>query len=122
MRKRFRVVLDGEVYEIEIEVEEGAGDLEAFLQAFKTGVVKRVSAEVQAAEPLKGAVPAPITGRVVRVNVRSGERVEHGTVVAILEAMKTRVEVRAGRSGVVRSVLVKEGDVVKQGQPLLVIE
>jgi urea carboxylase len=66
-------------------------------------------------------VPAPITGRVVEVRVKVGDRVERGMAVAVLEAMKARVEVKASRSGVVREVLVREGEVVKQGQPLLVL-
>jgi biotin carboxyl carrier protein len=122
VRKLFRVVLDGELYEVEVEIEEGVGDLEALLRAFKTGVVRRVTAEAAAAGAAgPGAVPAPITGRVVEVRVKVGDRVERGMAVAVLEAMKARVEVKASRSGVVREVLVREGEVVKQGQPLLVL-
>jgi len=122
MVKKFRVVLDGELYEVEVDIEEGLSDLEALLQAFKTGVVKRITTEVTTVSAIEGAVPAPITGRVVEVRVRNGEHVERGTTVAVLEAMKTKVEVKANRSGVVRDILVKEGEVAKQGQPLLILE
>jgi len=121
VRKLFRVILDGELYEVEVEIEEGVNDLEALLRAFKTGVVKRVTAETAAVSAVPGAVPAPMTGRVVEVKVKSGDRVERGTTLVILEAMKARVEVKANRSGVVREVLAKEGEVVKQGQPLVVL-
>ena len=122
MVKKFRVVLDGELYEVEVDIEEGLSDLEVLLQAFKTGVVKRITTEVTTVSAIEGAVPAPITGRVVEVRVRNGEHVERGTTVAVLEAMKTKVEVKANRSGVVRDILVKEGEVAKQGQPLLILE
>jgi|YelNatPaOPRAMG01_1025707.scaffolds.fasta_scaffold00443_8 biotin carboxyl carrier protein len=122
MVKKFRVVLDGELYEVEVDIEEGLSDLEALLQAFKTGVVKRVTTEAAAAATAEGAVPAPITGRVVEVRVKNGDHVERGTTVAVLEAMKTKVEVKANRSGVVRDILVKEGEVARQGQPLLILE
>ncbi len=119
MRKRFRVVLDGEVFEVEVEVAE-PGDLEAVLRAFRTGVVRRVTVEAPSPRGLReGAILAPITGRVVEVRVRPGDRVEQDSVVAVLEAMKARIEVRAGRSGTVAEVLVSEGSVVKQGQPLI---
>lgn len=121
MVKKFRVILDGELYEVEVDIEEGVSDLEALLQAFKTGVVKSVTAEAVAAGTVEGGVPAPITGRVVEVRVKRGDRVERGTTVAVLEAMKTKVEVKANKSGVVQEVLVKEGSVVKQGQPLLIL-
>lgn len=121
VRKLFRVVLNGELYEVEVEIEEGVSDLEALLRAFRTGVVKRVTAETAMASAAPGAVPAPITGRIIEMRVKSGDRVERGVTVAILEAMKARVEVKANRSGVVQEVLVREGEVVKQGQPLLVL-
>lgn len=121
MRKRFRVVLDGELYEVEVELAE-PGDIEALLQAFRTGVVKRVTTEVSAARVVEGVVPAPITGRVVEVRVRPGDEVERGSIVAVLEAMKTRVEVRAGSAGKVRAVLVREGAAVRQGDPLVALE
>jgi len=43
LRRRFRVVLDGEVYEVEVEVEEGLSDLETLLRSLQTGVVRSVS-------------------------------------------------------------------------------
>lgn len=119
-KKKFRVVLDGEMYEVEVEIEEPA-NLESLLQAFKTGVVKRVSAEVSEAKMVAGAIPSPITGRVVEVRVKPGDEVNRDMVVAVLEAMKTRVEVKATREGVVREVLVSEGVTVKQGQPLIIL-
>jgi len=122
MVKKFRVVLDGELYEVEVDIEEGLSDLEALLQAFKTGVVKRVTTEAAAAAIVEGAISAPITGRVIEVRVKSGDHVERGMTVAVLESMKTKVEVKANRSGVVRGVLIKEGEVAKQGQPLLILE
>ena len=122
MMKKFRVVLDGELYEVEVDIEEGLSDLEALLQAFKTGVVKRVATEAATVSTIEGAVPAPITGRVVEVRVKNGDHVERGMTVAVLEAMKTKVEVKANMIGVVRNVLVKEGEVAKQGQPLLILE
>jgi len=48
--------------------------------------------------------------------------VEDGTVVVIIEAMKMENELRALRRATVVSVLVREGDNVQGGQPLLVLE
>ena len=121
MRRRFKVVVDGEVYEVEVEIREGSSDLEMLLQALRTGVVRRVSTEASPEEMVAGAVQAPITGKVVSVEVHAGEAVKRGDLLVVLEAMKTRVEVRAPKDGRVKEVLVNKGSVVKQGQPLLVL-
>lgn len=115
------MVIDGELYEVEVELKEGTGDVEALLQAFRTGVVRRVSAEVAPRGAIEGGITAPITGRVVEIRVKAGDHIERGTLVAVLEAMKTRVEVKASKSGTVKHVLVKEGDTIKQGEPLIVM-
>ncbi|RLG75957.1 MAG: acetyl-CoA carboxylase biotin carboxyl carrier protein subunit, partial [Thermoprotei archaeon] len=39
-----------------------------------------------------------------------------------LESMKMELEIRAGRSGKVKEVLVKEGDSVRTGQPIIALE
>ena len=50
-----------------------------------------------------------------------GDKVEKDTVVAIIEAMKVMNEIKAEKSGVVKAVLVENGDPVEYGQPLFVI-
>lgn len=122
VRRRFRVILDGEVYEVEVEVEEGLGERELLLRALERAVIREersFAATKQLAPSMPGAVESPISGRVVEVRVGPGDEVRPDTVVVVLESMKTQVEVRAGRRGKVKEVLVKEGDAVRQGEPLL---
>jgi len=45
--------------------------------------------------------------------------VNDGDVLLILEAMKMETEIRASRSGLVTEILVKEGDAVTVGNPLM---
>ena len=54
--------------------------------------------------------------------VTIGDRVEAGTVVCTLEAMKLFNEVSADVIGEVVKVLVKDGDFVEYGQPLFVVK
>ncbi len=63
-----------------------------------------------------------IPGRIMKVLVRPGDRVERQTVVALLESMKMQLEIRAGRRGVVKKVLVKPGDVVNVNDVIAVVE
>ncbi|MGX9792624.1 acetyl/propionyl/methylcrotonyl-CoA carboxylase subunit alpha [Mycobacterium sp. MMS18-G62] len=60
---------------------------------------------------------SPMPGSVVAVGVADGERVEAGTVVVTVEAMKMEHALAAPIHGVVE-LLVATGDQVKVGQPL----
>jgi len=59
--------------------------------------------------------PAPEEPAFVKV----GDRIEEGTVVCIIEAMKVMNEVKAGVSGTVEEILVDNGQPVEFGTPLL---
>lgn len=65
--------------------------------------------------------PAPLAGNVFKVLVKAGDPVAAGQVVIILEAMKMETEVRATSAGVVRDLLVREGDAVKVGESLMML-
>ncbi len=54
--------------------------------------------------------------------VNEGDRVESGQTLCILEAMKLFNELKAEQGGVIRAVLVKNGEPVEFGQPLFELE
>jgi 3-methylcrotonyl-CoA carboxylase alpha subunit len=61
-------------------------------------------------------------GKVVRVLVAVGDRVERGTAVVVVEAMKMQNELFAERSGIVVRVSTSPGDAVESGAELVTIE
>jgi biotin carboxyl carrier protein len=61
-------------------------------------------------------------GKIIRVMVEPGQKVEEGDPVCVLEAMKMENELHAQRSGTVRAVHVKPGDDVEKDQVLVEIE
>lgn len=63
-----------------------------------------------------------LAANVWKLNVAQGDHVSPGDVVAVLEAMKMEVEVRATCSGVVSAVLCKPGELVDPDQPLFTVE
>lgn len=65
---------------------------------------------------------APLTAIVFQILVSSGERVASGSEIMLLEAMKMEIPVETDSSGVVAHVLVKEGDAVQEGDPLLELD
>jgi acetyl-CoA carboxylase biotin carboxyl carrier protein len=54
--------------------------------------------------------------------VREGEKVEKGTVLCIIEAMKLMNEIEAEVSGKVHSILAENAQPVEYGQPLFLLE
>ena len=68
------------------------------------------------------SIKAHITGTVWKIEVKVGDRVEEGTVVAILESMKMEMPVEAEGAGTVKAILVAEGQPVTEGAPLVELE
>ena len=64
-------------------------------------------------------VAAPLPGKVVKALVRSGDAVERGATLVVLEAMKMELGVEAPRGGIVDEVPVSEGDQVVEGAVLV---
>ncbi|MBF0383689.1 MAG: oxaloacetate decarboxylase, partial [Magnetococcales bacterium] len=114
--ENYRVVVNGAAYDVEV----GPGG--AVSQATPAAAAP-AAAPVPAPAASGGgeAVPAPLAGNVVRVDVHVGSQVNEGDVIVIVEAMKMETEVRAPRSGAVASIAVKAGDTVAVGDPLLTL-
>lgn len=69
-----------------------------------------------------GALAASMPGTVLEVRCRPGETVAAGQVLAVLEAMKMEMSIRAPFDGVVGAVAVGAGDQVQLGAPLLKVQ
>jgi len=73
-------------------------------------------------------VKAPMVGTFYRAPnpgspsfVEVGQTVKEGQPLCIIEAMKLLNEIEADKSGVVRQILVENGEPVEYGQPLFII-
>jgi len=67
-------------------------------------------------------VVAELVANVLSVEVRTGQKVEPTDAVVVLESMKMEIPVLADVVGTVSEVVVAPGDVVRDGDPLVVIE
>lgn len=94
-------------------------------------------APVAAAAPIAPSAPAPIVGHIVKspmvgsfyrssapgspAFVEVGATVKEGDTLCIIEAMKLLNEIEADASGVIKEILVENGQPVEFGQPLFII-
>jgi biotin carboxyl carrier protein len=67
-------------------------------------------------------VRAPMPGSVLAVSVNTGERVNKGATLAIIEAMKMENLIRASHAGIVKEVFVAAGKAVEKNEKLMEFE
>jgi biotin carboxyl carrier protein len=67
-------------------------------------------------------VEVPITGKIIRVNVKAGDTVKEGDVLCVLESMKMENPIVAPVDGKITEVGVAVDQVVKPGKVIAVIE
>ena len=72
--------------------------------------------------PIPGALSASMQGMVLKIKVNTGDKVQKGTVVAVLEAMKMENDIYAEEEGIVEQIFVEEGDTVSAGDNLMLIK
>ena len=84
--------------------------------------------EAPAAAPAE-TIDSPLVGTFYRAPspeaqpyAKIGDRVSADTVVGIIEAMKVLNEIKAEKSGVIKEILVENGQPVEYGEALFVIE
>jgi biotin carboxyl carrier protein len=67
-------------------------------------------------------VKAELVGNVWKIRTQAGAQVAEEDELLVLESMKMEIPVTAPRAGTVKEVRVREGEVVKEGQVLVVLE
>ena len=76
----------------------------------------------EASAPSDGTVTVPMQGTIAQILVATGDEVQVGDVLCVLEAMKMENPIRATVAGRVREIRVNEGDSVGFGDVVAVIE
>ena len=110
--KKYKVNVNGTVYEVTVEAMDGAAP-----------VAPAAPAAPAPAAPVAGGekVSAPMPGTILDVRVSNGQAVKKGDILFILEAMKMENEIMAPCDGTIASVSATKGAAVDSGALLCVI-
>lgn len=121
MLKNYTITVNGVAYDVTVE-ENGTGA--SSMASMPTAPVKNVmpAAPAAPAGPKGGkSVTAGAAGKLLKVEVKVGDKVTKGQSVAVLEVMKMETPIVSSDEGVVASVEVKEGSMVEAGQVLVTL-
>lgn len=142
MSKKFRITVNGEAYEV--EVEDLGGDAPVRRAPVAAAISTPAAAPVSVPQPKVAAsaaqpstpaakpapkpaaagandVTAPMPGTILDLKVNVGDAVQAGTTVLILEAMKMENEIAAPAAGTVKAIHVSKGAAVNPGDVLITI-
>ena len=150
IKKLIELVEESGITELEVQEEEGTVRISRAAPAVAPAAVQYAAAPVVAPTPAAApaqapaaATPAPATsdelsGHLVRspmvgtfyrspspeakAFVEVGQSVKVGDALCIVEAMKMMNRIEADKAGVVKAILINDGDAVEFDEPLIVIE
>ena len=150
IKKLIELVEESGITELEVQEEEGTVRISRASPAVAPAAVQYAAAPIVAPTPAAApaqapavATPAPATsdelsGHLVRspmvgtfyrspspeakAFVEVGQSVKVGDALCIVEAMKMMNRIEADKAGVVKAILINDGDAVEFDEPLIVIE
>ena len=150
IKKLIELVEESGITELEVQEEEGTVRISRAAPAVAPAAIQYAAAPVvpptPAAAPAQApaaATPAPaasgeLSGHLVRspmvgtfyrspspeakAFVEIGQSVKVGDALCIVEAMKMMNRIEADKAGVVKAILINDGDAVEFDEPLIVIE
>ena len=144
IKKLIELVEESGITELEVQEEEGTVRISRAAPAVAPAAIQYAAAPVAlVAAPAAAAAPteapaAEVSGHQVRspmvgtfyrspspeakAFVEVGQTVKVGDALCIVEAMKMMNRIEADKAGVVKAILVNDGEAVEFDQPLIVIE
>ena len=150
IKKLIELVEESGITELEVQEEEGTVRISRAAPAVAPAAIQYAAAPVVAPTPAAAlaqasavATPTPaasdeLSGHLVRspmvgtfyrspspeakAFVEVGQSVKVGDALCIVEAMKMMNRIEADKAGVVKAILINDGDAVEFDEPLIVIE
>lgn len=135
--KQYKYQINGNSYAVTIETPAEDGTIAVCVNGETYSVVREPEPVVEKKRPvlkapatpksdstdeLQDALRSPLPGTVVEIKAKVGDAVKEGDALIVLEAMKMDNNLTAEKDGVVKAILVEEGEAVKENTPLVTFE
>jgi biotin carboxyl carrier protein len=138
--RRYTFKINGNNYSVEIKsIEENTAEIEVNGTAYQVELGREMktpqppklvrsapSAPPKAPTPLNtpglSQIKAPLPGTILQIMIAPGTAVKREQPLLVLEAMKMENNILAEKDGTVKTVKVREGDTVMQGDVLVEID
>ena len=73
-------------------------------------------------EKQEDKIVSPMPGKVIKIPVKPGDRLQAGDIVVVIEAMKMQSNYKVTSECIVKDILVKEGDSVNSNQVIMTLD
>jgi acetyl-CoA/propionyl-CoA carboxylase biotin carboxyl carrier protein len=114
--RAFQVEVNGRRFQVRVAEANGSGrDRGTAPPTMSRGQARKQTKHNDAAGVSLDVVKSPMGGTVMAVKVGSGDEVNAGQVLAVVEAMKMENEIVAPRAGIIQDVSVSPGAAIQAG-------
>lgn len=123
----YSLIINGYSYTVDITPQGDQKDILVSGKTFRAEVYdekKKPLLSKKKLDHLEGEqkIISSMPGKVISVLTQAGQRVEKGSGVIIIQAMKMENEIKAPKDGEIKDIRVTEGQIIEVGQVLLVME
>ena len=113
---KFQVEVDGELFNVKVSPLWGEGDVQQAVGG------QRNQNDAKPKDTPSGAMVSDLAGLVLSINVKVGDQVNEGDLVAVIEAMKLMRNYLAPHAGKVKEICVREGEIINADDILMILE
>ena len=114
-----KIDVNGTLYNVELQQKEKASKTPVLVR--KPVVLPPGSEQIKQHSGIFN-VKAPLPGNIMKIFVKEGDKISVDDNLLIYEAMKMENTLKSEKSGIIKSIKVKEGDAVLQDSVLLEID
>lgn len=119
------IEVNGATYKIEVDKVITQSKTPKLIRSVAVPTTDSVPSQQKTSSPTSpkglGFIKSPLPGVIINVHVKEGEIVKVGAKLLTLEAMKMENNINADKEGVIKSIKVKQGDSVLEGDILIEI-
>ncbi|HMU43837.1 MAG TPA: biotin/lipoyl-binding protein [Ignavibacteriaceae bacterium] len=119
------IEVNGAVYQVEVDKVIAQSKTPKLVRSVAVPTTESRKTEQRTSAPSSpkgtGFIKSPLPGVILDVYVKEGDVVKIGTKLLMLEAMKMENNINADKDGVVKSIKIKTGDSVLEGDTLIEI-